>query len=86
MYKLEISTPWDLKKSLDALFTLDELKGKTFDQIIQSVVNRDWYGENKQIQRELKAEMECPEGYTLGINVNPPNPPTRHRPTDLRCL
>lgn len=54
-------------KRLTAALNPDDVKGKSFDQIVKNIVYRDWSGEDKRTAEAIKKEISSSGSYTTSL-------------------
>lgn len=81
----------DIKVSLEAFgdrrltvsIPEEKVKGKSFQEIIDYIVNQNWTGEDKQTLAIVNRELGASGGYTPSIQMGGENLPFKAQPVRL---
>ena len=67
-------------KSLSNNFTVDEIKGKSVEQILFAVINQPWQGEDNMTLQMIKSQVSASNGYTPKVYREELNQPVKFVP------
>lgn len=67
-------------KSLKKRFAEEDIQGKSIEQLISSVVNLPWEGEENMVQQMIKSQLGASNGYTPKVYTGGFNQPVRFEP------
>lgn len=80
---VEVSLEAFGNKKLTAVLTPEEVKGKSVDEIIKTLMNRPWEGEDKLTFEALESEIGASNQYFPSIGVGGVLEPVKFQPVRL---